>query len=155
MRGALDENHLAAKAKNGLRHFHADGSASENEQSARDSFHPGHFTVRPDSLEATQTLHGRDDRVGTRRNDDVLRRVTNALYLDHSSACKPPTTAKEVNATLGEPTLLAGIRVVGNHEVAPSESRFEIDLCVRRRIVRRVHGLSRAQQGLGWDACPV
>src|ERR687898_1617532 len=42
-----------------------------------------------------------------------------------------------------------------NHVVAPGKGRLDIDLRCRRRVVRAVHGLLRAQQGLGWNARPV
>ena len=54
-----------------------------------------------------------------------------------------------------QPLLLAGVGVVGDHEVAPGQRRLDVDLRGRRRVARRVHGLARAQQRLGRDAGPV
>ena len=50
---------------------------------------------------------------------------------------------------------LARVGVVRDHEVAPGERRLDVDLRVRRRLVRRVHGLARTQQRLRRDARPV
>ena len=55
----------------------------------------------------------------------------------------------------GQPALLAGVGVVRDHEVAPGERRLDVDLGGRRRLVRGVHGLARAQQRLRRDARPV
>src|SRR5262249_11067448 len=42
-----------------------------------------------------------------------------------------------------------------NHVVAPGQRRRDVDLRRRRRVVRAVDGLTRAQQRLGRDARPV
>ena len=155
MRSALDENHLAAKATNGLRHLYADRPTSEYEQPTGDGLHAGRLTVRPDALEAAQARHGRDDRLGTCRQDHVSRRVANAVDVDRARSGQPPATAKQVDAMLGEPTLLAGVGIVRDHVITPGKGRPDVDLRCRRRVVRAVHGLPRAQQRLGRNARPV
>ena len=155
MRRALDENHLAAKATNRLRHLDADRPAAEHEKPAGDGLHARHLAVGPDALESLQARHGRDDRLGACRQDHVLGRVANAVDLDHAGSGQPAATAKQVDALLGEPPLLAGVGVVRNHKVAPGKRRRDVDLRGRRRVVGAARGLPRAQQRLGRDAGPV
>jgi hypothetical protein len=81
--------------------------------------------------------------------------MANAVDVDHARPGQPAATAKQVDAMLGEPTLLAGVGVVRNHVVAPGKGPVDVDLRCRRRVVRAAHGLSRAQQRLGRDARPV
>src|SRR5262245_36375103 len=96
MGGTLDDDHLAAESADGLRHLHADRPASEHEQTTRHRFHSGDFTVRPDPRELAQTGHWRNDRIGARRDDDVLRRVAIAVDLDHAGTGEAPATAKQL-----------------------------------------------------------
>ena len=56
---------------------------------------------------------------------------------------------------LGQPALLAGVGVVGDHEVAPGERRLDVDLGGGGRLAGGVHRLARTQQRLGRDARPV
>ncbi len=56
---------------------------------------------------------------------------------------------------VGEPPLGTGVGVVRDHEVTPGERRRDVDLRARRRLVRLVHGFTRAKQRLGRDARPV
>ena len=63
--------------------------------------------------------------------------------------------AQQVDAVVGQPALLAGVGVVGDHEVAPGERGLDVDLRGRRRVARAVHRLARPQQRLGRDARPV
>jgi hypothetical protein len=147
--------HFAPKATNGLRHLDADRPASEHEQPAGDGLHGGHLTVRPNAFEVVQTRHRRDDGLRTRRYDHVSGCVANAVDVDHARPSQPGATAKQVDAMLGEPTLLARIGVMRNHGVAPGKGRFDVDLRCRRRVVRAVDGLPRTQQRFGWDARPI
>ena len=68
---------------------------------------------------------------------------------------EPAAAAQQVDAVVLEPALLARVGVVRDHEVAPGERRLDVDLRVRRRLVRRVHGLAGTQQRLRRDAGPV
>src|SRR5262245_54195558 len=152
---ALDEDCFTTEATNSLRHLYADRPSSEHEQPAGNGLHAGHLTVRPDSLEAAQARHGRDDRLRTCRQDHVFGRVANAVNVDHAGPGQPAATTNQVDAMLGKPTLLAGIGVVRNHVVAPGKGRVDVDPRSRCRVVRAVHGLPRAEQRLGRDARPV
>ena len=107
---ALDEKHLAAKSAHGLRHLYADRPASEHEQTTRDSLHAGHFAVGPDSFEAAQARYGWDDRFRPCRDHYVLGRIANAVDIDHARSGQSPTTAKEINAMIGEPALLSDVQ---------------------------------------------
>ena len=152
VRRALDENHLAAEATNGLRHLDADRPAAEHEQPAGHGLHAGRLAVRPNALEAAQARHRRDDRVRTCRHDHVSGRVANAVDLDHARAGQPAATAEKVDAVLGEPALLASVGVVRNHEVAPGEGRRDVDLRCRRRRRSR-HGPPPPGAAASWTGC--
>ena len=69
--------------------------------------------------------------------------VADAVDLDHAGPGQPAAAAKEVDAVLGEPTLLAGVGIVRNHEVAPGKHRLDIDLRRPCRVIgapRRLSG---------------
>ena len=85
----------------------------------------------------------------------MLGGVANAVDLHHARPGQPPATAKQVDAVIGEPTLLTGVGVVGDHEVSPGKDGLDVDLRRGRRVVRTVHGLARSQQRLGRNARPV
>ena len=155
VRGALDERDLAAEAAHGLRHLDADRSAAEDEQPARDRLHAGRLAVGPDALELAQARDRRDDRVGAAGEHDVLGGVAHAVDLDDAGPGEPAAAAQQGDPFVGQPALLAGVGVVGDHEVAPGERRLDVDLGGRRRVARAVHRLARAQQRLGRDARPV
>ena len=70
-------------------------------------------------------------------------------------AGEPARASQQVDAVVGQPALLAGVGVVGDHEVTPGEGRLDVDLGARRRLARGMHRLAGAQQRLGRDACPV
>ena len=99
--------------------------------------------------------NGRHDRVGAVRQDDVVGGVAHAVDLDHARPGEPAGAAQQVDALARQPALLAGVGVVGDHEVTPGERRLDVDLRARRRVARRVHRLARAQQRLRRDARPV
>ena len=88
-------------------------------------------------------------------SDDVLGRVADAVDLHRAGAGEPAAAAQQVDAVVGEPALLAGVGVVGDHEVAPGQRGLDVDLGGRRRVARGVDGLARPQQRLGRDARPV
>ena len=54
-----------------------------------------------------------------------------------------------------EPALLAGIGVVGNHEVAPGERRVNVEFRFHQRVTSGVDGLAGAKQRLRRNASPV
>src|SRR5262245_3594046 len=150
-----DLDYLTTEATNGLRHLHADWPSSEHEQPAGNGLHAGHLTVRPYSIETAQARHRRDDRLRACRQDHVFGRVANAVYVDDAGPGQAAATTEQVDALLGEPTLLAGIGVVRNHVVAPGKNRIDVDPRSRCSVVRAVHGFPGAQQRLGRDARPV
>ena len=154
--GALDERHLAAEAANRLRHLDADRSAAEHEQSARDGLHAGHLAVASRCPSSSR----RPGTGGTIGSAPVATTTCSAVWrdavdLDDARPGEPAAAAKQVDALVGEPALLAGVGVVRDHEVAPGERRRDVDLRARRRLARRVHRLAGAQQRLGRDARPV
>ena len=147
-----DERHFAAETTNSLRHLYADRSGTEHEQSARHGLHAGHFAIRPDPFELTQAGYGRNDRLRTVREDYVLGRVTNAVDFDDAGAGESATAANEVDAVCCEPTLLAGVGVVRNHEVAPRKCSLDVYLRRGSRLVRTVRSFTRTQQRLRRNA---
>ena len=155
MLGALDEGDLAAEAADRLRHLDADRAAAEHEQAARNGLHAGHLAVGPDAVELAQAGDRRHDRIGAVRQDDVVGGVALAVDLDHPGPGQPAAAAQQVDAVVRQPALLAGVGVVGDHEVTPGERGLDVDLGARRRLARAVHRLAGAQQRLGGDACPV
>src|SRR4051794_9367581 len=148
--GALDEGHLAAEATDGLGHLDADRPAAEDEQAPRDRLHAGHPAVGPDAAELAQPGDWRHDRVGTVREDDVLGGVADAVALDDARPGEPAGAAEQVDPVVGQPALLAGVGVVGDHEVAPGERGLDVDLRARPGLPRALHRLPRAQQRLRW-----
>ena len=85
----------------------------------------------------------------------MLRGVAYAVDLDDARPGESAAASQQVDPRAGQPVLLAGVGVVGDHEVAPGERRGDIDLRIGRRVARGVDGLARAQQRLGRDAGPV
>ncbi len=151
----LDEGDLAPEARHGLGHLHTHGPAAEHEQAARNGLHAGGLTVGPNAIELGQAWNRRNDRIGTAGNHDVLGRVSHAVDLDDPGAGQAADAAQKVDAVIGQPALLSGIGVLGDHEVAPGERRLHIDLRTRRGLPRCVDRLAWSQQRLGRDACPV
>ena len=62
------------------------------------------------------------------REDDVLGGVADAVDLDHARPGEPAGAAQQVDAGVRQPALLAGVGVVGDHEVPPGERRLDVDL---------------------------
>jgi hypothetical protein len=85
----------------------------------------------------------------------VLGGVALSIDLDHPRAVEPPGPAQQVDPVFGEPLLLAGVGVIGDHEVAPGERLLDVDLGLPRRLTRAVDRLARPQQRLRGDARPV
>src|SRR5580700_9346501 len=81
--------------------------------------------------------------------------VAGAVDLDDTRSREPPAAAKQVDTSIGEPALLAGVGVVGNHEVAPGECRVNLHFGLRRGPTGAVHGLAGAQQRLRRYARPI
>ena len=70
-------------------------------------------------------------------SDDVLGRVAHAVDLDRARCRRAGRLPRSsVDALLGQPALLPGVGVVGDHEVAPGERRLDVDLGGRRRLAR-------------------
>jgi hypothetical protein len=71
-----------------------------------------------------------------------------------------PDAAEHGDAGALCPPLLAGVVVVGHHEVAPREHGGGVEpagdrLACARRLARRLQRLARSHQRLGGDAAPV
>ena len=146
--GRFDQRHLAAEPANGLRHFDADRPAAEHEQLPRHGLHAGHLAVRPDAVELAQAGNGREHRVGSGGEDDVLGRVTDAVDLDHADSRQPAAAPQQLDTVVCEEAHLAGVGVVRDHEVAPRERRLDVHLRARRRVTGGVHRFARTQQRL-------
>jgi hypothetical protein len=152
---ALHHHRLGAEAPHGLRHLHADRPGPQDEHAARNGLHGGRLAVGPDAVELAQPRDRRDDRVRTACDDDVVRRMADAVDLDDTSAGEPAAAAQQVDPRSRQPALLTRVRVLGDHEVAPRERRLDIDLRGRRRLARRMDRLARPQQRLRRYARPV
>ena len=105
----------------------------------------------------------RDDRVGAGGDDDVPRRCS-VLVADHArrrGRRAGPSPRSRSMPVVVEPRHLAGVGVVGDHEVAPGERRRDVDRAghglARRRATRArpATRLAGAQQRLRRDARPV
>ena len=153
--GHVDDHRLAAEPAHGLRHLDADRPAAEDQQAARNGLHRGRLAVGPDALELAQARDRRHDRIGAVREDHVVGGVAHAVDLDDARAGEPAGAAQQVDAVIGQPALLSGVGVVGDHEVAPGERRLDVDLGGRGRLARPVDRLARPQQRLRRDARPV
>ena len=81
--------------------------------------------------------------------------VSNAVDFDRTVSGEPASAPQQVDAVVREPRRGAGVDVLRDHVVAPGERRRDVDLRVRRRLVRVVCGFTRAEQRLGRDARPV
>ncbi len=146
---------LAAEASHGLRQLDADRPGAEDEEAARYGLHAGRLAVGPDAVELAETRDGRNDRICAVCEDDVFGRVAHAVDLNDARPREPAAAAQQVDAGACQPALLAGVGVVGDHEVTPGERRLNVDLRARRRVARGMHGLAGAEQRLRRDACPV
>jgi len=155
VRGTLDQRDFATEATHRLCHLDTNRSAAQHEQSAWDGLHASDLAVAPDALEPAQTGHRRHDWIGSRREDDVLRRVAYAVDFDDAYPGKPAGAADQRDAVVCEPALLAGVGVVRHHEVAPGERCLDVHLGARRCIECGTNRLARSKQGLGRDARPI
>ena len=153
--GHVDDHGLAPEAANRLGHLHPDRPAAEDQEAARNRRHRGHLAVAPDAVELLQARHRRRERVGAVGEDDVVGRVLDAVDLDHPGPGEAPAAADQIDLVVGQPSLLSGVGVVGDHEVAPGERGLDIDLGAGGGIARRVDRLAGAQQRLRGDAGPV
>ena len=152
---ALDDRYRRPEAGDSLGHLDADRPAAEHEQATGDRLHPRDLAVRPDPVELSEARDRRDDRVGARRHHDMSRGVPRAVDLDHANPRQPTRAAEQINALALQPALLAGVGVVGDHEVPPRQRGLDIDLGGSGGVTCGVHGLTGTQQGLGGDAGPV
>ena len=85
----------------------------------------------------------------------MVRGVAHTVDLDDSRAGEPPAAAQQVDAPIGQQALLAGVGVVGDHEVTPGKRRLDIHLGARGGLARPMDRLARPQQRLRRDASPV
>ncbi len=115
----------------------------------------GRLPVGPQARKISQAGNGREEGRGTRRDHDILCRVAHAGHCNCPRARQPPGSAYQSDAVLAQPTLLAGIGVVGDHEIAPGQRGSDIYGRGARGIVGTVRGFSGPQQRLGGNAGPV
>ena len=144
----LDQRDLASEATHGLGHLDPDRTAAKHQHPPGDRLHPGRLAVGPGPLELAQAGHRRHDRIGAGRNDDVVRRVAHAVDLDGARAGEPAAAAQQVDTGVGQPSLLAGVGVVGDHEIAPGERRLDVHLGAGGGLPGGIGRLPRAQQRL-------
>ena len=109
----------------------------------------------PHSLQVAQSRDGRDDRVGTVGQDDVIGRVAHSVDVDDTRTGQPAGAAQQVDLVLGQPAHLTGVGVVRDLEVTPCEHRLDVHLGTRGGFVRPVHRLAGTQQRLRGNARPV
>ena len=153
--GHLDDRHLAAKPVYRLGHLHPDRPTAQNEKAAGNGLHRRCLAIAPDAVEFAQARDGRDDRIGAIGQDDVVGRVAHAVDLDDARAGEPAGAAQKADAAIVQPVLLSGIGVVRHHEITIGKRRLDIDLRGCGRLAGSMNCLARAQQRLGWNACPV
>ena len=133
MSATLDEDDFTPEAADGLRHLHADRPAPEDQQAARNGLHPGRFAVRPDALELSKAGNRGHDRVGAVRDHDVVGAVTDAVDLHRTRSGEAAAATEQLDPLVGQPPLLPGVGVIGDHEIPPRKHRLDIDLRTRRR----------------------
>ncbi len=153
--GHVDDRRLAAEPAHGLRDLDAHRPATEDQQAARERLHRRRIAAGPNAVELAQTRDRRDHRIGAVGKNHVVSGVAHAVDLDDARTREPPGAAQQVDAAIGQPALLPGVRVVGHHEVAPGKRRLDIDLGTRCRLTRRMDRLTRSQQRLRRDTGPV
>jgi hypothetical protein len=66
--------------------------------------------------------------------------------LDRAGACQPAGAAYQVDAVVCQPAFLAGVRMVGHHEVPPRERGLDVDLGPRSGVARALNRLPGTQQ---------
>jgi hypothetical protein len=85
----------------------------------------------------------------------VVRGPTHPIDFDRADTRQAAGATQQVDAVVGEPALLAGVGVVGDHEVTPRERAINVDRGRRRGLARGVHRFARAQQRLGRNTGPI
>ena len=65
---------------------------------------------------------------------------------------EPAGAAQQVDAVVRQPALLAGVGVVGDHEVAPGQRGLDVDLGARRRLAR-ARAPPRPGAAASWTGC--
>ena len=155
MGASLDEGHVPAELPNDLRDLDPHRPTAEHEQVARDLRHAGGLPAAPNARELSQPVYRRHERVGAVRQHDMPRVMTYTIDLDRAGAAEPPTAAQQIDALALQPGLLAGVRVVGDHEVSPCEHRLHVDLRGPRGVPSGMRGLAGTQERLRRDARPV
>ena len=78
---------------------------------------------------------------GTTGSAPFARTTWSAVWRTPSTSTTPgagqsASAAKQVDAVVGKPALLAGVGVVRDHEVAPGKRRVDVDLGARPRRSR-------------------
>ena len=152
--GTLDQHHLAAETADGLRQLHPDPPAAEHEQPARHRLHAGRLAARPHPVELAQAPDRRDDRLGAGGEHDVRRSCSGRRRPPRRRGRRAGRCRAAGRCLVGQPALLAGVGVVGDHEVAPASAASTSTSAVAPRRAR-LDGLARPQQRLGRDARPV
>src|SRR5678816_1195834 len=135
--------------------FNSNRPAAENQQSSRNSLHAGGLAARPDTLDIEKTGNRRDDRIAAVRQNDVICCMANAVDLHHAYSGEAPSAAEQVDAVIFQPAFLAGIGVVGHHEVAPGERRADVEFGFHQSFTSGMDGLAGSKQRLRWNAGPV
>jgi hypothetical protein len=153
--GHVGHRHLAAESTNGLRHLHADRPATEDQQTAGNGLHGGHLAVAPNAVQLAQARHGRHDRIGTVRENHMIRGMAHTVDLHDPRAGEPPAAAQQLDAAIGKEALLASVGVFGDDEVTPGERRLNIDLGARGGLARAMDRLTRPQQRLRRNASSI
>ena len=149
---ALDQGDLTAQAAHGLGHLGAHRAAAQDQQAAGDRLHPGHLAVGPHAVQLAQARDRRYHRIRAGRQHHVAGGVAPSGHLDHAGAGQLAGAADQVDAVVRQPPLLPGVGVVRHHEVPVGQRGLDVHLGGGPRLERAVHGLARAQQGLGRDA---
>ena len=164
--GGLDDRHLAAaEPAPGLRHLHADRSASQHHEPVGHVLGRGDVAVvpRPD---VTQPVDGWNDRNRSGRQDHGPGRrqrplgAVSSLDLDPSFAGQPAAAPHEGGPQPVEPPDLALVVPPGGHPVPPGQRLRRVEVPGDGRSGPRHptcggEHLSRPQEGLARHARPV
>jgi hypothetical protein len=151
----LDNHCLTTETSHNLRDLHARGAAAEHEEPARHRLHARGLAGTPHTFEVAEARDRRDDRIRSSCDDDVLRSVLNAIDGDDAPSRELARPSQQVDASVGQPLLLAGVGIVRHHEVPPGQRGLCIDLRARAGVACALNRFAWAEERLRWNARPV
>jgi hypothetical protein len=124
---AFDERRRTTHPHHGLRHLHPHWAATQHQHPAGHLRHAGDVAAGPQSGQPAQAGDRRDERVGSRGQDDDGGGVGGAVDQPPGPAVEPAVTPDEIDACARGPRGRGGVVVGGDHDVAPRERRRDVD----------------------------